>query len=57
MTLIEYIREFERLYNNIEVYKMKLPAGVLAYRVLKSANIYEETHPTLHGVKLKEHEK
>ena len=30
---------FERLYNNIEKYDMELPAGMLAYRVLKCVGI------------------
>ena len=42
MTIVEYINEFERLYNTIKVHKMELPTGVLAYRMLKSANISEE---------------
>ena len=42
MNLTDYINEFERLYNKIKVYKMELPTGVLAYRMLKSANISEE---------------
>ena len=42
MNIIDYINEFERLYYEIQLYEMTLPTAVLAYRVLKSANISNE---------------
>ena len=42
MSIAEYITEFERLYNRIEVQYMKYADGVLAYKVLINANISEE---------------
>ena len=42
MTIVDFINEFERLYNNIKKYEMELPTGVLAYRLLKSADISED---------------
>ena len=42
INLIDFINEFERLYNNIKKYVMELPTGVLAYRLLKSAEISED---------------
>ena len=38
----DFINEFERLYNNNKKYEIELPAGVLAYRLLKSADIAED---------------
>ena len=42
VSMIDFINEFERLYNNIRKYEIELPAGVLAYRLLKSAEISED---------------
>ena len=42
MNIIDYINEFERLHYEIQRYEMILPTAVLAYRVLKSANISNE---------------
>ena len=42
MNIIDYLNEFERLYYEIQLYEMTLPTAVLAYRVLKSANISNE---------------
>ena len=42
MNIVDFINEFERLYNNIKKYEMELPTGVLAYRLLKSADISED---------------
>ena len=42
MSIVDYLNEFERLYNQIKHYDMELPTGVLAYRVLKNANITHE---------------
>ena len=42
MNVKDFINEFERLYNKIRVFKMELPNGVLAYRVLESANLSTE---------------
>ena len=42
MNMIEFLNNFERLYNKLKVYQMELPDGVLAYHVLKSANLSEE---------------
>ena len=42
MSMVYFINEFERLYNNIKKFEMELPAGVLAYRLLKSAEISED---------------
>ena len=39
---IDFINKLERLYNNIEKYDIELPTGVLAYRLLKSAEISED---------------
>ena len=41
MNIVDFINEFERLYNNIKKYDMELPTGVLAYRLLKSVDISE----------------
>ena len=42
MNIVDFINEFERLYNNIKKYDMELPTGVLAYRLLKSVDISED---------------
>ena len=42
MNIIDYLHKFERLYYDIQRYEMTLPPGVLAYRVLKSANLTPE---------------
>ena len=42
MSIVEYITEFERLYNRIQVHDMKHADGVLAYKLLINANISEE---------------
>ena len=42
MNMKEFLNNSERLYNKLKVYQMELPDGVLAYRVLKSANLFEE---------------
>ncbi|CAF2215355.1 unnamed protein product [Rotaria magnacalcarata] len=42
MSINEYIIEFERLYNKVKKYSLDLPDGVLAYRLLKSANVSEQ---------------
>ena len=41
MSMVDFITEFERLYNNIKKYETELPTGVLAYKLLKSAEISE----------------
>ena len=42
MSMIDFINEFERLYNNIKKYEMELSAEVLAYRLLKGTEISED---------------
>ena len=42
MGVTEYLNAFERLNNKLKVHRMELPEGVLAYRVLKSANLTRE---------------
>lgn len=42
MSTVDYINEFERLNNQIHYFDVYLPAGVLAYKVLKNANISVE---------------
>ena len=42
MPIKEYLIKFDSLYNKIKKYKMELPDGVLAYRVLNSANLSDE---------------
>ena len=39
MNVVDYINEFDRLYSRLKEKKMELPDGVLAYRLLKSANV------------------
>ena len=39
----EFLNNIERLYNKLKACQMELPDGVLAYRVLKSANLSEES--------------
>lgn len=46
MNIIEYINAFERLYQKAKHYKLELPDGVLAYRLLRSANL-SDTHEQL----------
>ena len=41
MSMADFINEFERLYNNTKKYEMELPAGLMASRLLKSAEITE----------------
>ena len=36
MNIVDFINEFESLYNNIKKYDIDSPTGVLAYRLLKS---------------------
>ena len=42
MSILGYINEFERRNNKIKSKKIELPDAVLAYRLLKSANVSEE---------------
>ena len=42
LNIIDYINKFERLYHEIQQHEMTLPAAILAYCVLKSANISSE---------------
>ena len=42
MNMKEPLNNFECLYNKLKVYQMELLNGVLAYHVLKSANLSEE---------------
>ena len=42
MSMVNFINEFERLYNNIKKQEMGLPTGVFTYRLLKSAEISED---------------
>eukprot|EP00112_Aurelia_sp_Birch-Aquarium-sp1_P008508 Seg1939.7 transcript_id=Seg1939.7/GoldUCD/mRNA.D3Y31 product="hypothetical protein" protein_id=Seg1939.7/GoldUCD/D3Y31 len=42
MRMREYLNNFEKLYTKIKAHSMELPDGVLAYRVLNSANLSEE---------------
>ena len=42
MNIVDFMDEFERLYNNIKKHDMELSTGVLAYRLLKSADISED---------------
>ena len=42
MNIIDFINDFERLYNNTEKYDMGLPTGVLASRSFKSVGISED---------------
>ena len=42
MRMREYLNNFEKLYTKIKAHGMELPDGVLAYRVLNSANLSEE---------------
>ena len=39
MTIVDYIKEVERLNNKIRQFDIVLPTGVLAYKVLNNANI------------------
>ena len=41
MSIDDFISDFERLYNKVKAYKIELPDPVLAYRVLKSANLVQ----------------
>ena len=42
MNVIDYINEFKQFHNQMKPYDMELPTGVLAYWVLKNANISNE---------------
>ena len=42
--IIDFRNEFEWLYNKVPQYDIELPNGVLAYHVLKNANISYEKH-------------
>ena len=42
MGVTEYLNAFDRLNNKLKVHNMQLPEGVLAYRVMKSANLTTE---------------
>ena len=42
MGVTDYLNAFDRLNNKLKVHNMELPQGVLAYRVLKSANLTTE---------------
>ena len=42
MNVLDYINEFDRLNIRIKEKDKTLPDGVLAYRILKSANISDE---------------
>ena len=42
MTISDYINEFERLLNKTKRYGSDMSTGILAYRLLKSANLSEQ---------------
>ena len=42
MPIVEFIKEFEKLYNRIQVHNMKYADEVLAYKLLINANVSEE---------------
>ena len=42
MNIVDFINEFERLYNNLKKCVMELPAGVLVCRLLKILDISED---------------
>ena len=42
INIVDFINEFERLYNNIKKHDIELPTGVLAYRLLKSVDKSED---------------
>ena len=44
ISIVDYSNEFGRLYDQIRHYDMELPTGVLAYRVLKNANIKKNSN-------------
>ena len=39
MNITDYVNEFEQLYQKVLSYKMNIPSAVLAYRLLKNANL------------------
>ena len=39
MTITKYINEFEHLNQKLVTYKITLPSAVLAYQLLKNANL------------------
>ena len=41
MSISDYIIQFEQLYTNAKSHKMEILNGVLAYRLLNSANLSE----------------
>ena len=41
-SIVDYINEFDRLYNKLISFHMELPTCVLAYQLLKNANLSEE---------------
>ena len=47
--LLIYINEFERRHKRIKAKEMELPDGVLAYRLLKSANISKQKQTLAHA--------
>ena len=47
--IVDYLNESERLLNQIKHYDMELPTGVLAYRVLKNANITHKKKKLVRG--------
>ena len=42
MNITYYLNEFERLYHDIQRFKITLPLAVPAYRVLKTSNLTKE---------------
>ena len=42
MSMVDFINESERLYNNIKKHEMELPTGELAHRLLKNAEISKD---------------
>ncbi len=42
MNIVQYITEFERLYDKLQIHDMKYADAVLAYKLLINANISEE---------------
>ena len=49
MSIIGYINKFELLNAKITKYGMTLPTGVLAYQLLKNANISLEKQQLIHA--------
>ena len=52
MTISDYINKFEQLHQKLVSFKVELPTAVLAYQLLKNANLPKSTRDLIRATVL-----